>query len=245
MCTSNARWMAIEQSRACATEANEAMMPSPVCFTSRPAWTWQAFADDRVVAAEQGEHRFVADVLCPLRRAFQVGEHDRAEAAIRVAGLGHGLPARKLITPHVHHCVDELGLDLDQFVGDESVRFLVDGVGGVLGRRLDQAEDLPGLLVEPVRDVAGVVFRLRLEIQRVRGDHVVDRRTLGVLVDIHEERHVGSTPAADRGRPDVGEPRRARRVMPSLSGIGWRAGMRAFCGTPLRGAACAILGCVV
>ncbi len=154
----------------------------------------QALADDLVVAPDEREHRVVAEALREPRRPFEVGEHDRPETGVGVTGLAHGLPLRQLVVPHVEDRVDEFLLDLDDLIGHEAVGGLVDGDRHFARRRLDEAEDLSGVLVEPVGQVAGVVPGLRIEVERVRGDHLVDRQALSVAMDVHEERHLAPHP---------------------------------------------------
>ena len=45
---------------------------------------------------------------------------------------------------------DDTFLDRDELVGDESVRLAVHTCCGLSIGRLNQAEDLPGILIEPV-----------------------------------------------------------------------------------------------
>ena len=68
-----------------ATEANEAMMPSPVCFTSLPPTATSSVADDAVVGVEELHRLRVAEALGDVGRSDDVGEEDGAE---RVVGVG-------------------------------------------------------------------------------------------------------------------------------------------------------------
>ncbi len=58
--------------------------------------------------------------------------------------------------------------DLVDLVGDEAVRLAVHGVGGLRVGGLDEAEDLPRLLVDPVALVLDAVLLLRLQVGLVR-----------------------------------------------------------------------------
>ena len=69
---------------------------------------------------------------------------------------------------------------------------VVDGLGRRDGRRLDQAEQLASLLIDPVPQVPGLVLALRPQVRQVRLRHVVSGHTVVERVDVHEERHCAS-----------------------------------------------------
>ena len=82
-------------------------------------------------------------------------------------------------------------LDDVDLVGDQAVRLAVDGVGGLRVRGVDEAEDLPRRLVDPVPEVLDPVSALRGEVGGVRLGDVVDADPALDRVDIHEQRHGG------------------------------------------------------
>src|SRR3954462_5265379 len=59
-------------------------------------------------------------------------------------------------------------LNLDNLVGEQSVRLPVDLDRCFLARRVNEAEHVSGLFVEPILDVVHVVLPLRREVARVR-----------------------------------------------------------------------------
>ena len=82
-------------------------------------------------------------------------------------------------------------LDRVNLIGDKPVGFPVNRVGGLRVGRVDKAEHLPGLVVNPVVDVPHVVLVLGLEVSLVGGSHILRRRSLWQrIVNIHEQRHV-------------------------------------------------------
>ena len=94
--------------------------------------------------------------------------------------------------------------DLVDLVGDEPVRLAVNRVRGLRVRSLDEAEDLPSLLVDPVALVVDAVLRLLLQVLHVRVGDVLRRHAALEVVNVHVERHaasfVGSTILRTRRR---------------------------------------------
>ena len=75
-------------------------------------------------------------------------------------------------------------------VGDQAVGLAVDPARGLGVGRLDQAEHLPGALVEPVLLVVDAVGALDLEVAGVGSGDGLGGEPVDLLVDVHEQRHV-------------------------------------------------------
>ena len=83
--------------------------------------------------------------------------------------------------------VSEALLDGDDLVWQKAVRLLVNVYRRLCARRLDEAVDRAGVLVEPPAQVAHVASGLSFKVCVVRIDDVLHRRTfVDVLVNIHE-----------------------------------------------------------
>ena len=72
------------------------------------------------------------------------------------------------------------------------MRLVVDGLGRRDGRRVDQAEHLAPLLIDPIPQVAGLVLDLRPQVRQVCLRHVAGGHAVVERVDVHEERHCAS-----------------------------------------------------
>src|SRR3712207_2666796 len=90
---------------------------------------------------------------------------DRVAESGRLAALGH----------------------LDDLVRDEPVRLPMDRGGSFLARGLNQAEDLAGVLVIPVLQVAHAVGPLHLEIPRVRSLDRHGGQAVNLVMHVHVE----------------------------------------------------------
>src|SRR5687767_1906989 len=74
----------------------------------------------------------------------------------------------------------------------EAVRFAVDPMSRLRVRRLDEAEDLARLLVDPIAAVVDPVLTLDLEVLLMGLRHVVGGDPVADVVNVHEQRHVSS-----------------------------------------------------
>jgi hypothetical protein len=80
-------------------------------------------------------------------------------------------------------------LDFVDLVGDEPVCLAMDGHRSVRVRRLDEAEDLSGLLVDLVVPVVDAVLVLRLDVLLVCFRNVLRGNAALHIVDVYEQRH--------------------------------------------------------
>src|SRR3954453_11620659 len=126
-------------------------------------------------------------------------------------------------------------LDPVDLVGDEAVGFTVDTVGGLGVRGVDQAEQLPRRLVDPVLQVLHLVRVLGGEVGGVRGGSVLLRHPSLDVVYVHEQWHGGSFAvirSAHLADPLASRQRRARltsrltltRSGPDETGVRARSG---------------------
>jgi len=74
-------------------------------------------------------------------------------------------------------------------IGDQSVGLPVNSCRGIGRRRLDQAEDPPGILINPVPQVANVEFVLCLLVGDMGLGDVFHGDATGHLMNIHKKRH--------------------------------------------------------
>src|SRR5262249_50787324 len=81
-------------------------------------------------------------------------------------------------------------LHLNHVIGDKAVRFAVDGDRGFSAGGLDQAEDLAGLLVEPVAHILDAMLFLDLQVGLMRLGDSLGRQPVDMVVNIHEQRHM-------------------------------------------------------
>src|SRR5215211_6280007 len=82
--------------------------------------------------------------------------------------------------------------DLEDLVGYQAVGLTVNRVRGLRIGSLDEAEDLAGLLVDPVALVVHAVLALDGDVGLVRLGDVGRRDAVGHVVNVHVERHRGS-----------------------------------------------------
>jgi hypothetical protein len=80
-------------------------------------------------------------------------------------------------------------LDLDYVVGHQPVCLAVDCLRSLHVRRVEQAEDLAVLLVEPVLEDLRPVLALGFEIPLVCAGHRFGGRSFYVFVVVHVQRH--------------------------------------------------------
>ena len=95
---------------------------------------------------------------------------------------------RRILEPaqkRVHH----RGIDLENFVRHQTVRFIVRALDGFAIRRLDQAERRAAHFVEPVGEKLDVVFILERQILLVRVRDRVPGRAFDVMA-VHVHRHI-------------------------------------------------------
>ncbi len=124
----------------------EAVMPSPVCLTSALALC-QTASHDRIMCPHEFGCHAVAEARCHLRRADDIGK-DRSVAGIP---FGEGLAGHLFGFMHPPmKCLDRGKGDLDDFAGDETVRFAVDALRGLGIRRIDQTERCSTPLIVPI-----------------------------------------------------------------------------------------------
>src|SRR6185312_9153542 len=114
----------------------------------------------------------------------------RATTAEITAERAGGLQGRRRPGPDRHSrsrpslAVLADGVDL---VGDESVSLPVHGVRGLRVRRVDQAEDLPRLLIHPVAQVADPVLALGGQVGLVGAGSIGRRHPAFDVVHVHEQ----------------------------------------------------------
>lgn len=76
------------------------------------------------------------------------------------------------------------GVDL---IRDQAMCFTVHGGGSFGVWRIDEAEDLPLALIDPVTQIGHAVPFLRLDVSLVRSLHIVECRAFGQrLMHVHE-----------------------------------------------------------
>jgi hypothetical protein len=80
-------------------------------------------------------------------------------------------------------------LDPVDVIGDQSVGLPVNSRRGIGRRRLDQAEDPPGILIDPIPQVANVEFVLCLQVGEMCLGDVFYRDATCHIMDIHKKRH--------------------------------------------------------
>src|SRR5215217_3596467 len=124
---------------------------------------------------------------------------------LRPYPLGHGWVTRRsrygawrlLVSPRVRWwrsavcrpvCSGSL-VELVDLVGYEAVRFTMHRAGGFRVRRLDEAEDLARLLVDPVALVVDAVLVLRLDVLLMRLRDICGGDLATERVDVHVQRH--------------------------------------------------------
>src|SRR5215217_7085611 len=136
---------------------------------------------------------------------------------LRPYPLGHGWVTRRsrygawrlLVSPRVRWwrsavcrpvCSGSL-VELVDLVGYEAVRFTMHRAGGFRVRRLDEAEDLARLLVDPVALVVDAVFVLRLDVLLMRLRNICGGHLATERVHVHVQRH--DPPPCSRGYADA------------------------------------------
>jgi hypothetical protein len=142
----------------------------------------ERLSDDRVVSSHDGQGAGVPEPLGEGRGALDIGEEDGSESG-RNPRLAHPWlpqPAEELD--------DRTPVDLDDLVRDESVRLTMNGLGGVRGWRIGQAEDRARLRIEPIRDVSHPVLLLDLQVSNVSLRDIL-RGGFGEIVSIHVQGH--------------------------------------------------------
>jgi hypothetical protein len=86
--------------------------------------------------------------------------------------------------------VDSLPLtDLVDLIGNEAVRFSMNRRSSLCARRIDQTEDLPGLLIDPVVLVVDAVSTLDLDVPGVGPSDVLGGHAAIHVMHVHVERH--------------------------------------------------------
>ncbi len=134
-------------------------MPSPVCLTQRCGF--------RDVGEQDGPNSGIA----------RMGSATRQDGRSRFVRLDI---AKKSVC--------ELGLNLNNLAGDQTVRFTVARVCRFSIWRLDQTEDFSAVLVNPIFQIVNTVFFLRFKIGHVRFCDVFGAN-LPQFVNVHIQRH--------------------------------------------------------
>ena len=134
---------------------------------------------------DQVHRRFIPELLGEIGRADDVGKKHRPNAGIALirfaAGHEHSAPRADLGA--TEESFRDLGLHLDQFFRDQTMRFAVNLVRRLPVRRVDQAKGFPATLVEPVFQILHAVLLLRFQISRMRRGQFFGR-SLAEIVDV-------------------------------------------------------------
>jgi hypothetical protein len=148
----------------------------------------QSVPHDRIVDAQQSHPRIVAQgFIC---RADDIGEENRPDCRVSLvactARAEHG--SRGTGFTSAKKCLYQLGLDLDNSFRHLPVCFTVHQPGGVRIGRIDEAESLAVILVEPVFEILDAVLALLLEVGGVRLVNLYRGCSLEVM-DVHIQGH--------------------------------------------------------
>jgi hypothetical protein len=77
-------------------------------------------------------------------------------------------------------------LNLDNLIGNQAMRFSMDGIRSLLAGRFDQTKDFAGALVKPVAQVFDPVLFLSFQVSLMGAAHGFRRQAFDVLVNIHK-----------------------------------------------------------
>ena len=158
--------------------------PIPRMFDLASTLLVQCGTHDLVVLANEYHEPVVAQFLSLLRRVTKVGEQNypNSRLDIRLPGWVSGYRTKKGIYGPVTH--------LDDVVSNQTVRLPVHSFQRLSVGPLSETEHSPFRVIEPVRDVADLVFVLNGKIEFVRGGDVGSGRARR-LVSIEEQGHAG------------------------------------------------------
>ncbi len=112
---------------------------------------------------------FVTKLLGQAGRADNVGKNDGANpwiARVR-ASTREDDRAGRVDFAATEKPLSQIGIDLDHFVGHVTMGFAMNAAGGFGVRRLDEAEDLTSILIQPILAVLDVVFSLLGDVREV------------------------------------------------------------------------------
>jgi hypothetical protein len=79
----------------------------------------------------------------------------------------------------------DVGLDLNDFLGQQSVSFAMDAGRRFCARRMGETKNFPATLVNPVLVVLNAVFPLRFHILRVSLCDIFRGSSLRKIMDVH------------------------------------------------------------
>jgi hypothetical protein len=118
-------------------------------------------------------------------RTHDVGEHDRPVSRVHVRRLA----GRRLrILDAAQKGFHRGKRDFDNLSRDMAVRFAMYALGGVLVRRINEAERRAALLVEPVGEEFYSILILDFEILAMRVRDIGGRYSFHIVA-VHEDRH--------------------------------------------------------
>ncbi len=144
----------------------------------------------RVVLANERHELVVAHFLGLLCRVTNVGEEDYSNSRVDVClacRVSWNLTKKRINGPVAH---------LDDVVSNQAVRLPVYSFQRLSVRSLGETKDGPLCVVEPIRDVANLIFRLNRKIEFVCGGDGGSRRARRIM-SIKEQGHARY--ASDKG----------------------------------------------
>ena len=157
------------------------MMPSPVCFTSRPGAAPTYAGRCRCAhGARPCDRRLPIPCVCATESA-DVGEDDGPHRWLRVRR------ADRVCRERSQQRVQRRGgVELDDRRRELSVSFLVDRDDGMLARALGQTEDRASVGIEPVRAVVDAELLLDLRVEPMGLGEFLRRHARRIVtVEIH------------------------------------------------------------
>ena len=143
--------------------------------------------DQCVMRPHEFERRAVTEARRHLSRTDNVGEHDRPQPGVH--GGRDRVRGRARIADTAEERLDGGKIDRNDGVGDLTMRFTMDPLGGRGVRRMDEAEGGAVVLVEPIGHVFYPVPVLNVDVPAVRLCDVVRLQAAQVMA-VHENRHV-------------------------------------------------------
>ena len=163
------------------------MMPSPVCFTSRPPNADNASRTIVSCTPSDCKGGFVAQRLRQRCRIHNVGEQNGSDSRISFIGSATREKDRSgricFRTAEEYFCY--VGLHLDNFLGHHPVSFAMHTLCRLCVWRMCEAKNFVAILIDPVLVIFDAVFPLGFHILRVSFRDVFRSCSLRKIVNVH------------------------------------------------------------
>ena len=190
------RWMSAAERTALGTSSNAAMIPSPVCFTSRPSCAASArLTSASCTRTSSSAAASPSRVVSSVEPTMSVTS--TARSPVSIAG-GRTARVEPRIANTAEERLDRGEIDRNDVGGDFAMRFAVDVRRRRRVGRIDQAEAGAAVRVKPIGHVFDPVFVLNLEVLAMRFGDILGRH-IAHVVAVHENRHGGAHSLLIRG----------------------------------------------